>query len=114
MIRQRLARVADDTRSIVNLAAVAGDEVNTALLAAASGARSGLGRGASGRRLRAGIFGQRAGRTDGEIAEAVAMAAFTRDMSTLLNGMQVDEVQFRKDVEHLVKNVTTKKEHAAR
>ena len=54
------------------------------------------------------------GATDGEIAEAVAMAAFTRDMSTLLNGMQVDETQFRKDVEHLVKNVTGKKEHAAR
>jgi hypothetical protein len=42
------------------------------------------------------------------------MAAFTRDMSTLLNGMQVDEVQFRKDVDHLVRNVTGKKEHASR
>ncbi|HEY8925161.1 MAG TPA: carboxymuconolactone decarboxylase family protein [Polyangia bacterium] len=59
-------------------------------------------------------FAKLNGATDGEIAEAVAMAAFTRDMSTLLNGMQVDETQFRKDVEHLVKNVTGKKEHAAR
>jgi AhpD family alkylhydroperoxidase len=54
------------------------------------------------------------GATDAEITEAIAMAAFTRDMSTMLNGMQVDEVQFRKDVDHLVKNVTSKKERAAR
>jgi len=59
-------------------------------------------------------FAKLNGATDAEIAEAIAMAAFTRDMSTLLNGTQVDETQFRKDIEHLVKNVTTKKEHAAR
>ena len=31
------------------------------------------------------------------------MAALTRDLSTMLNGMQVDEPQFRRDVDHLVK-----------
>lgn len=59
-------------------------------------------------------FAKLNGATDAEITEAVAMGAFTRDMSTLLNGMQVDEVQFRKDVDHLVRNVTGKKERAAR
>jgi AhpD family alkylhydroperoxidase len=59
-------------------------------------------------------FAKLNGATDAEITEAIAMAAFTRDMSTMLNGMQVDEVQFRKDVDHLVKNVTSKKERAAR
>jgi AhpD family alkylhydroperoxidase len=59
-------------------------------------------------------FAKLNGATDAEITEAIAMGAFTRDMSTLLNGMQVDEAQFRKDVEHLVRNATPKKEHAAR
>jgi AhpD family alkylhydroperoxidase len=59
-------------------------------------------------------FAKLNGATDAEITEAIAMAAFTRDMSTMLNGMQVDEVQFRKDVDHLVKNVTSKKERASR
>jgi AhpD family alkylhydroperoxidase len=48
-------------------------------------------------------FAKLNGATDAEINEALAMASFTRDMSTLLNGMQVDEAQFRKDVDHLVK-----------
>ena len=48
-------------------------------------------------------FAKLNGATDAEINEALAMAAFTRDMSTLLNGMQIDEAQFRKDVDHLVK-----------
>ena len=48
-------------------------------------------------------FAKLNGATDAEINEAIAMAAFTRDMSTLLNGMQVDEAQFRKDIDHLVK-----------
>jgi AhpD family alkylhydroperoxidase len=48
-------------------------------------------------------FAKLNGATDAEITEAVAMAAFTRDMSTMLNGMQVDEGQFRKDVDRLVK-----------
>jgi AhpD family alkylhydroperoxidase len=60
-------------------------------------------------------FAKLNGATDAEITEAVAMASLTRDLSTLLNGMQVDEPQFRKDVDHIVKNVTAaaKKEHTA-
>jgi AhpD family alkylhydroperoxidase len=59
-------------------------------------------------------FAKLNGATDAEITEAIAMGAFTRDMSTLLNGMQVDEAQFRKDVDHLVRNASGKKEHASR
>lgn len=51
-------------------------------------------------------FAKLNGATDAEIAEAIAMASLTRDLSTLLNGMQVDESQFRRDVEHVVRNVT--------
>ena len=43
------------------------------------------------------------GASDAEIGEALAMAAFTREASTLLNGMQVDEAQFRSDIARLVK-----------
>jgi AhpD family alkylhydroperoxidase len=59
-------------------------------------------------------FAKLNGATDAEITEAVAMGAFTREMSTLLNGMQVDEAQYRKDVDHLVRNFSPKKEHASR
>ena len=59
-------------------------------------------------------FARLNGATDAEITEAIAMASFTRDMSTMLNGMQVDEAQFRKDVDRLVKNVSSKKERASR
>jgi hypothetical protein len=31
------------------------------------------------------------------------MASLTRDLSTMLNGMQVDEPQFRRDIDHVVK-----------
>lgn len=44
------------------------------------------------------------GATEQQIQEAVAMAALTRESSTLLNGLQVDKVQFRKDIDRLVKN----------
>jgi predicted ATPase len=43
------------------------------------------------------------GASDAEIAEALAMASLTRDMSTLLNGLQIDEAQYRRDVDRLVK-----------
>jgi len=59
-------------------------------------------------------FAKLNGATDAEITEAIAMASFTRDMSTLLNGMQVDETQFRKDVDRLVKNATAKKPRVSR
>jgi AhpD family alkylhydroperoxidase len=48
-------------------------------------------------------FAKLNGASDAEINEAIAMASLTRDMSTLLNGMQVDEAVFRKDVDKLVK-----------
>ena len=48
-------------------------------------------------------FAKLNGATDAEIHEAIAMASLTRDLSTMLNGMQVDEQQFRRDIDHLVK-----------
>ena len=41
---------------------------------------------------------KRAGATDEEIQEAVAMAALTRHWSTIFNGMQVDFEQFKKEM----------------
>jgi hypothetical protein len=43
------------------------------------------------------------GATDAEIKEAIGMAALTRDLSTQLNGMQIDMPQFHRDVDRLVK-----------
>jgi AhpD family alkylhydroperoxidase len=48
-------------------------------------------------------FARLGGATDAEIAEAVAMASLTRNLSTVLNGLMVDEPQFRRDVDRLVK-----------
>ena len=48
-------------------------------------------------------FAKLNGATDAEITEAIAMASLTRSMSTLLNGLQMDEAQFRRDVDRLVK-----------
>lgn len=42
------------------------------------------------------------GATDEEIKEAIAMAAIVRHWSTVLNGNQVDEVAFRKEVDDLM------------
>jgi AhpD family alkylhydroperoxidase len=54
-------------------------------------------------------FAKLAGATDGEISEAIAMAALTRNLSTELNGLQVDEPQFKRDIDKLVKNATAAK-----
>jgi len=43
------------------------------------------------------------GATTTQIQEAVGMAAITRMNSTLFNGLQVDKVQFKKDLERLMK-----------
>ena len=43
-----------------------------------------------------------AGATDQDIKEAVGQSAMTRMVSTLLNGAQVDKVQFRKDVDRIM------------
>ncbi len=42
------------------------------------------------------------GATEEEIREAVGMSAMTKMGSTLLNGLQVDKVQFKKDVQRIV------------
>jgi AhpD family alkylhydroperoxidase len=57
------------------------------------------------------------GATDAEIAEAIGMASLTRDMSTMLNGLQVDEAvdeaQYRRDVARLVKGARAAARHHA-
>jgi len=52
-------------------------------------------------------FAKLNGATDAEINEAIAMAAFTRQMSTLLNGVQADDVRFHSDISRLVKATQT-------
>ena len=42
------------------------------------------------------------------------MASLTRSMSTMLNGLQVDEAQFRRDVDRLVKGATAAAKVSAR
>lgn len=41
---------------------------------------------------------RRAGATEAQIAEAVAIAGLTRNMSTILNGMQVDFATYRAEM----------------
>jgi AhpD family alkylhydroperoxidase len=50
-------------------------------------------------------FAKLNGATEAEIGEAIAMASVTRSMSTVLNGVQLDEARFRRDVDRLVRNV---------
>ena len=59
-------------------------------------------------------FARLAGATDREVGEAVGMAAITRNMSTLLNGQQVDERGFRADVDRLVAGVKAAQRKSAR
>jgi AhpD family alkylhydroperoxidase len=59
-------------------------------------------------------FAKLNGATDAEINEAVGMAALTRNLSTMLNGLQVDEGQFRKDVDRLVKGARSAQKAATR
>lgn len=47
-------------------------------------------------------FARLAGATDQEIGEAVAMGGLVRHWSTLLNGLQVDEAGYKKDIDRLV------------
>jgi AhpD family alkylhydroperoxidase len=54
------------------------------------------------------------GATDNEIAEAIGMAALTRNLSTMLNGLQVDESQFRRDIGRLVKGAQAAAKSSAR
>jgi AhpD family alkylhydroperoxidase len=59
-------------------------------------------------------FAKLNGATDTEISEAIGMAALTRNLSTMLNGLQVDEGQFRRDVTRLVKAAQAAAKAAAR
>jgi AhpD family alkylhydroperoxidase len=59
-------------------------------------------------------FAKLNGATDAEITEAIAMTAVTRSMSTSLNGLQIDEAQFRRDVDRLVKGATAAAKLSAR
>jgi AhpD family alkylhydroperoxidase len=52
------------------------------------------------------------GASEEEVQEAVAMASATRAGSTILNGLQVDKVQFKKDVDRIVKSAKKAQPHA--
>jgi AhpD family alkylhydroperoxidase len=58
-------------------------------------------------------FAKLAGASEREIQEAVGMAAITRNMSTLLNGQQIDEKQFDADIQRLVNGVKAAQAKAA-
>jgi AhpD family alkylhydroperoxidase len=47
-------------------------------------------------------FATLAGASEREIQEAIGMAAITRNMSTMLNGQQIDEKAFAQDIDRLV------------
>lgn len=59
-------------------------------------------------------FAKLNGASEQEIAEAVGMAAFTREMSTFLNGMRVDETQFKADISRLVKGAQAAAKNGAK
>jgi AhpD family alkylhydroperoxidase len=54
------------------------------------------------------------GATDGEIREAVAMAAISRHWSTVLNGMQVDAAGFRQETDTVLRLAAEKAKVAAK
>jgi AhpD family alkylhydroperoxidase len=58
-------------------------------------------------------FAKLNGASDAEIKEAIGMASLTRELSTMLNGMQVDEAQFKRDVDRLVKGAKAAKKNPA-
>jgi AhpD family alkylhydroperoxidase len=53
-----------------------------------------------------------AGASDAEIKEAVAMAAFTRQMSTILNGVPQDFAEFKKETDAINRFVADQKKAA--
>jgi AhpD family alkylhydroperoxidase len=58
-------------------------------------------------------FAKLNGATDAEIKEAIGMASLTRELSTMLNGLQIDEAQFKRDVDRLVKGAKAGKKNPA-
>jgi len=53
-------------------------------------------------------FAKLEGATEAEIGETLAMAGLVRAFSTMLNGLQMDEATFRKDIDRLTKPVAKK------
>jgi AhpD family alkylhydroperoxidase len=58
-------------------------------------------------------FAKLAGASEREIAEAVGMAALTRNLSTMINGDQVDERAFRADISRVVAGVKAAQKKAS-
>jgi AhpD family alkylhydroperoxidase len=54
-------------------------------------------------------FAKLEGASDAEIREAIAMASLTRHWSTVLDGLQVDEASYRKDIDRIVRSVKARK-----
>jgi tetratricopeptide (TPR) repeat protein len=78
VIRQRLDRVAPDARGLLDLAAVAGDEVQPALLAAAAGRDPGFITTRVVEAIRAGVFAERGGKT--RFSHALVREVLYRDL----------------------------------
>ena len=57
-------------------------------------------------------FAKLAGATDAEITEAVAMAALAREITTLFDGMQLDESAERKDLDRIAHGIRTRRAKA--
>jgi AhpD family alkylhydroperoxidase len=57
---------------------------------------------------------RRYGASQEEVREAVAMAGLTRHWSTMLNGAQVDETQFRREVDRVVRDMRRATARASR
>ncbi len=55
-------------------------------------------------------FAKLNGASEQEISEAIGMAGFTREMSTFLNGLRVDETQFKADIARIVKGARAEAE----
>jgi AhpD family alkylhydroperoxidase len=47
------------------------------------------------------------GASEQEIQEAIALAGYSRQASTVLNGMQADEAQWKRDIDSIIKHVKT-------
>ncbi len=78
VIRQRLDRVPGDARDLLNLAAVAGDEIQPALLAAAAGLDPSWIATKVAESLRAGVFAERTGRP--RFSHALVREVLYRDL----------------------------------
>ena len=57
-------------------------------------------------------FAKLEGASEAEIAEAIGMASLVRHWSTLLNGLQVDEGGYRKDIDRIVTGIKAQQKKA--